>query len=158
VPEASAPLGANSRPLTVSGSASVALNPCPDVLLFDPNVSPNRTVSTVPAGTTVGAAFDVAPDFVPSAIRVPLVRLPLPRVAVAPFAGAALFAAVPFAGACCVLPFASVVLAGSEGLLHPAKNTSSANMDTAKKIRRIVSPQKLWMVKRSPARAQAEMH
>src|SRR5882724_6539351 len=52
VPRASAPAGITVSPPTATGAARVAVNDWPGLLIFDPNASPRRTVSVVPAGTT----------------------------------------------------------------------------------------------------------
>ena len=52
VPRASAPDGMTVVPSTSMGGATVALNDCPGLLIFEPTASPRRTVNIVPAGTT----------------------------------------------------------------------------------------------------------
>jgi hypothetical protein len=54
VPEAAAPEGIAVLPSTATGLARVAVKVCPAELIFDPTDCPRRTVSTVPAGTTIG--------------------------------------------------------------------------------------------------------
>src|SRR5215475_2485612 len=60
VPEALAPDGITVWPSTSTGVATVAENDCPASLLLELSVSPRRTVSTVPAGTTIGRASATA--------------------------------------------------------------------------------------------------
>ena len=58
VPVTVEPEGIAVLPSTSTDVATVPEKACPDWLAFEPSVSPSRTVSTVPAGTTMG--FEIA--------------------------------------------------------------------------------------------------
>jgi len=58
VPVTVEPEGIAVLPSTSTDVATVPEKACPDWLAFEPSVSPSRTVSTVPAGTTTG--FEIA--------------------------------------------------------------------------------------------------
>src|SRR5262249_1652087 len=72
-PRAAAPFSITVLPSTTTGSATVAANPCPALLLLELSVSPRRTVITVPAGMVMASltglpAADLLPALPPAAL------------------------------------------------------------------------------------------
>jgi len=80
VPRAAAPLSITVFPSTTTGSATVAANPCPELLLLELSVSPSRTVITVPAGIVMVCLTGLLAAGLPSATLLPAAS-PLPLAA-----------------------------------------------------------------------------